>query len=418
MTYGELGRGRADSGVVRPRDRAATVRRARAVRRDQHRRPRRCRRGGAARRRRRGTAARRRSRRRGGRRAAGRADAAERPRVLRGAGTGVCGRRCVRRRVHHPQHVRRPRRAARPRARAVARARRGAGAGAPFGARRGRRARCRRGTGRPARRGRARVAAVAGPRCVRCRHPGRAIARHRPRTVVVALGVGCLRDARRVVVAGASRASRRLAGRGPLRHAASRVGARTTARRDRRHGAARVVGGRVRPRASVGHPPTSSRGSAGPRCSSTSAISWLAPFAARPIARGLGAALPAVDGNVGCARRENTLRNARRSATTAATLMVGVSLMSLTAIAAASARASIGGAIDEGLDAQLVLSGPELFPFSPAARDAVAASPTVAAATRGAARQRTCRRQQRPRRRGGPGRVRRRRRPRHGRQGR
>jgi putative ABC transport system permease protein len=54
--------------------------------------------------------------------------------------------------------------------------------------------------------------------------------------------------------------------------------------------------------------------------------------------------------------------------------------MSLTAIAAASARASIGGAIHSGLHAQLVLSGPELFPFSTSARDAVASNPDVAAA--------------------------------------
>jgi len=58
-----------------------------------------------------------------------------------------------------------------------------------------------------------------------------------------------------------------------------------------------------------------------------------------------------------------------------------VSLMTLTAIAASSARASIGHAIDKGLDAQLVLTGPELFPFSTAARTAVAQNPKVADAT-------------------------------------
>jgi putative ABC transport system permease protein len=110
-------------------------------------------------------------------------------------------------------------------------------------------------------------------------------------------------------------------------------------------------------------------------------ISWLAPLAARPVARGLGKALWMVAGVSGVLARENTLRNARRTATTAATLMVGVSLMALTAIVASSARASIGGAIDSGLDAQLVLTGPELFPFSPGARDAVANDPTVADAT-------------------------------------
>jgi putative ABC transport system permease protein len=108
------------------------------------------------------------------------------------------------------------------------------------------------------------------------------------------------------------------------------------------------------------------------------AISALAPFAARPVARGLGAVLPRMTGVSGVLARENTLRNARRTATTAATLMVGLSLMSLTAILAASASASISGAVDQGLHAQLIMSGPELFPFSTSARDAVAANPDVA----------------------------------------
>jgi putative ABC transport system permease protein len=133
-------------------------------------------------------------------------------------------------------------------------------------------------------------------------------------------------------------------------------------------------------RASVGHPAYQLAWFGAAAVLLYVSLSWLAPLAARPVARGLGVVLPATAGVAGVLARENTLRNARRSATTAATLMVGVSLMSLTAIAAASARASIGGAIDAGLDAQLVLSGPELFPFSPAARDAVAADPAVAAA--------------------------------------
>jgi putative ABC transport system permease protein len=109
-------------------------------------------------------------------------------------------------------------------------------------------------------------------------------------------------------------------------------------------------------------------------------IVWLAPVLTRPVAGGLGRSLPPVSGVAGALARENALRNPRRSATTASTLMVGVSLMTLIAIAGASARGSIGGAIKSGLRAQLVLSGPELFPFSPGARDAVAANPFVATA--------------------------------------
>jgi putative ABC transport system permease protein len=200
-----------------------------------------------------------------------------------------------------------------------------------------------------------------------------------PRTVVVALGVGIV-----VTVVASLLPARRAARVTPV-EALSDAPVKASWRMERRDAAIGVgllgVSGALFAQSAIGYPsyPLVWYGVAAVLL--FVAVSWLAPLAARPVARGLGAALPPVTGVSGALARENTLRNARRSATTAATLMVGVSLMALTAIAAASARESIGGAITTGLDAQLVMSGPELFPFSPDARTAVAASPAVSVAS-------------------------------------
>jgi putative ABC transport system permease protein len=198
----------------------------------------------------------------------------------------------------------------------------------------------------------------------------------RGRTVVVALGVGVL-----VTVVASMLPARRAARVTPVEALADAPvrAAWRMQRRDAIIGAVLfVVAVLLFARAAIGHPPYPLAWFGAAAVLLFVAVSWLAPLAARPVARGLGASLPPVSGLSGVLARENTLRNARRTATTAATLMIGVSLMALTAIAAASVRASIGGAIDTGLDAQLVLSGPELFPFSTDARNAVAADPVAA----------------------------------------
>jgi putative ABC transport system permease protein len=200
-----------------------------------------------------------------------------------------------------------------------------------------------------------------------------------PRTILVALAVGIV-----VTVVASLLPARRAARTTPV-EALSDVQARDEWRMPRRDTVIGVVllcgAAGSFARATIGEPPYPLVWFGAAALLLYVGISWLAPLAARPVARGLGAVLAPTVGVSGALARENTLRNARRSATTAATLMVGVSLMALTAIAAASARASIGTAIDTGLDAQLVLSGPELFPFSLEARDAVAEQPEVAVAS-------------------------------------
>jgi len=83
--------------------------------------------------------------------------------------------------------------------------------------------------------------------------------------------------------------------------------------------------------------------------------SLVAPAVTRPLAWVLGAPLLRV-GISGRLGRENAARNPRRTASTAAALMVGLALVSLVTIFAASARRSTSRIIDEVFQADLVLA--------------------------------------------------------------
>lgn len=85
------------------------------------------------------------------------------------------------------------------------------------------------------------------------------------------------------------------------------------------------------------------------------AVSILAPVLARPIARVIGmpmAHLGGVSGNLG---RENAMRTPKRTASTAAALMIGVGLVGFIMTFAASAKASINGSIDRDFHGDYVL---------------------------------------------------------------
>ena len=77
-------------------------------------------------------------------------------------------------------------------------------------------------------------------------------------------------------------------------------------------------------------------------------VAALGPVFARPVTRLIGSPLPRFRGVTGNLARENAMRNPKRTSRTAAALMIGVALVSLITIVAASFRASI----DETLDAQ------------------------------------------------------------------
>jgi putative ABC transport system permease protein len=101
---------------------------------------------------------------------------------------------------------------------------------------------------------------------------------------------------------------------------------------------------------------------------------------ARPMSRVLGWGLSRW-GVTGRLAQGNAMRNPRRTAATASALVVGLSLVCLVAIVAASVKSSIRAGVQNGVRADYVLSGQDLTPFSPQVVTRVAALPAVQAAT-------------------------------------
>ena len=107
------------------------------------------------------------------------------------------------------------------------------------------------------------------------------------------------------------------------------------------------------------------------------ALGVLGPFAVAPLSRVVGG-LPARWGGVaGRLALKNARRSPRRTASTAAALMIGVGLMTMVAVLADSARASVSDAVGDGLRADYVLSADELFPFSAQVASRMSALPEV-----------------------------------------
>lgn len=107
------------------------------------------------------------------------------------------------------------------------------------------------------------------------------------------------------------------------------------------------------------------------------AVAALSPLLSRPAARLLGAPLArGVPGRLG---RLNAMRNPRRTASTAAALMIGLALVSTVSILGASAKASIEKIIRGAVGADLVVQQKHGFEgFSPAVARTVRALPQVA----------------------------------------
>ena len=111
-------------------------------------------------------------------------------------------------------------------------------------------------------------------------------------------------------------------------------------------------------------------------------VAVLGPVIAQPVGRALGAPLPSWRGMPGRLARENAVRNPRRTASTAAALMIGVALVGLITIFASSLKLSISGQIDQAFRGDLVVVG-DAGPgssFSPAMAERIAKVPGVAVA--------------------------------------
>ncbi|HEY2636000.1 MAG TPA: FtsX-like permease family protein, partial [Solirubrobacteraceae bacterium] len=85
------------------------------------------------------------------------------------------------------------------------------------------------------------------------------------------------------------------------------------------------------------------------------AAGLLAHHAVRPLASVIGRPLERLRGVTGRLARENSVRNPRRTASTASALMIGVALVAFVTIFAAGLKASIDRAVDEGFSGALVV---------------------------------------------------------------
>lgn len=104
------------------------------------------------------------------------------------------------------------------------------------------------------------------------------------------------------------------------------------------------------------------------------AVAALSPLLSRPAARLLGA--PFARGVPGRLGRLNAMRNPRRTATTAAALMIGLALVSTVSILGDSAKASIEKIIAGAVGADLVIQQTQGFEgFPPAVAKGIAALP-------------------------------------------
>ncbi len=85
-------------------------------------------------------------------------------------------------------------------------------------------------------------------------------------------------------------------------------------------------------------------------------VAALSPLLARPVVRVLAAPMARkVPGRLG---RLNAMRNPRRTASTAAALMIGLALVSAVSVLGASAKTSVVSIVKNGLDADLIISSP------------------------------------------------------------
>jgi putative ABC transport system permease protein len=93
-------------------------------------------------------------------------------------------------------------------------------------------------------------------------------------------------------------------------------------------------------------------------------VAVLSPIAVRPVARFLGAPLARLRGLSGKLGRENAMRNPKRTASTAAALMIGLGLVAFVGIFAESIKASSDKILLETMKADYIVSDPSFMGFS------------------------------------------------------
>jgi putative ABC transport system permease protein len=96
-------------------------------------------------------------------------------------------------------------------------------------------------------------------------------------------------------------------------------------------------------------------------------VAMLSPLLARPAARVLTWPAAKLQSITGLLARQNAMRNPRRTASTAAALMIGLALVTLISIFGASFKSTISSAVDNQTRADFILSPESFQPFSPEA---------------------------------------------------
>jgi len=109
-------------------------------------------------------------------------------------------------------------------------------------------------------------------------------------------------------------------------------------------------------------------------------VAILSPLIARPLARVIGWPFARAFRLPGNLARQNAMRNPRRTASTAAALMIGLALVAFVSVFAASIKASTNKILDESVSADYILQVTNTFqPFTPDVASRLAQQPEVQA---------------------------------------
>ena len=110
-------------------------------------------------------------------------------------------------------------------------------------------------------------------------------------------------------------------------------------------------------------------------------VAVLSPLVVRPVARFLGAPLPRLRGTSGKLGRENAIRNPKRTASTAAALMIGLGLVAFVSVFAQSIKASSDKVLQETLKADYIVSTNNFTGFSQGVAARLRSDPAFGAVT-------------------------------------
>lgn len=92
-------------------------------------------------------------------------------------------------------------------------------------------------------------------------------------------------------------------------------------------------------------------------------VAWISAFLGRPVLAALRTVSGAVFGMTGKLAGQNAMRDPRRTGATASALMIGLALVSLIGVLAASMNASISDVVEEQFKPDLVVQSPTFTPF-------------------------------------------------------